>query len=176
MRFRKDSKTPAAVELFIKSAQRHLGYVVDLGGRNMFGQKVGYDAQPWAGAFVDVVAREAGLKLPSFTYTPAALAEFIRSGNFSREARPGSVAVYNFSSNVGHAADQFSMPHCGLVIDVREFETTGRFVTVEGNTEGTGVYQKKDGVHQKIRSINDVVMFCHPNFEGPQRPARVISV
>jgi hypothetical protein len=166
MRLRKDKKTPAAVELFIKSAQRHLGYVVDLGGRNMFGQKVGYDAQPWSGAFVDVVAREAGLKLPSFVYTPAALAEFIRQGNFSREARPGSVAIYNFSSNVGNAADPFCMPHCGIVTDVREFLGTGRFITIEGNTEGTTNYTKKDGVHQKIRSINEVLVFCHPNFDG----------
>lgn len=166
MRFRKDKKTPAAVELFIKSAQRHLGYVVDLGGRNMFGQKVGYDAQPWSGAFVDVVARDAGLQLPSFVYTPSALAEFLRSGNFSREARPGSVAIYNFSSNVGHAADPFSMPHCGIVTDVREFLETGRFITIEGNTEGTTTHTKKDGVHQKIRSINEVLVFCHPNFDG----------
>lgn len=167
MRFRKRPDTAAAAELFMKTAQQYLGYSVDLGGRNIFGQKVGYDAQPWAGAFVDVCAREAGLQLPSFVYTPAALAEFIRSGNFSREARPGSIAIYNFSSNVGAAASAFSSPHCGIVIDVREFESTGRFVSIEGNTEGTGVYQKKDGVHQKIRSVNDVVIFCHPNFDGP---------
>jgi hypothetical protein len=169
MRFRKRPDTAAAAELFTKTAQQYLGYTVDLGGRNMFGQKVGYDSEPWAGAFVDVVAREAGLELPSFVYTAAALAEFIRSGNFSREARPGSIAIYNFSSNVGVAASAFSSPHCGIVTDVREFQETGRFITVEGNTEGTTTYTKKDGVHQKIRSINDVVIFCHPNFEGPQR-------
>lgn len=165
MNLRKKKDPAAAAELFIKSAQQYLGYTADLGGRNIFGQKVGYDARPWAGAFIDVCAKDAGLELPSFVYTPAALAEFIRDGNFSREARPGSIAIYNFSSNVGQAADQFGMPHCGIVIDVREFLGTGRFVTVEGNTEGAGVYQKKDGVHQKMRSINDVVIFCHPKFD-----------
>jgi hypothetical protein len=169
MRFRKRPNTAAAAELFMKTAQQYLGYTVDLNGRNLFGQKVGYDSEPWAGAFVDVVAREAGLELPSFVYTSAALAEFIRSGNFSREARPGAIAIYNFSSNVGAAASAFSSPHCGIVTDVREFQETGRFITVEGNTEGTTTYTKKDGVHQKVRSINDVVIFCHPNFEGPQR-------
>lgn len=164
LRKRQEDATAAAVGLFIKTAQQYLGYTVDLGGRNIFGQKVGYDAQPWAGAFVDVCAKEAGLQLPSFTYTPAALAEFIRDGNFSREARPGSIAIFNFSSNVGHAADAFGMPHCGIVVDVREFETTGRFITVEGNTEGTTTFTKKDGVHQRIRTINDVVVFCHPKF------------
>ena len=164
MNLRKKKDPAAAAELFIKTAQQYLGYTVDLGGRNIFGQKVGYDAQPWAGAFIDVCAKEAGLQLPSFVYTPAALAEFIRDGNFSREARPGSVAIYNFSSNVGHAADTFGMPHAGIVVDVREFSSTGRFIAVEGNTEGTTTYTKKDGVHQRIRTINDVVVFCHPTW------------
>jgi hypothetical protein len=163
---RKKKDPAAAAELFIKTAQQYLGYVVDLGGRNIFGQKVGYDSRQWAGAFIDVCAKDAGLQLPSFVYTPAALAEFIRQGNFSREARPGSIAIYNFSSNVGHAADAFGMPHAGIVVDVREFQTTGRFIAVEGNTEGTTTYTKKDGVHQRIRTINDVVIFCHPNFDG----------
>jgi hypothetical protein len=150
----------------MKTAQRYLGYSSDLGGRNIFGQKVGYDSRPWAGAFVDVVAREAGLTLPSFTYTPSALAEFIRQGNFSREARPGSIAIFNFSSNTGHTADTFGMPHCGIVIDVREFGETGKYVTVEGNTTGASKFQTKDGVHQKIRSINETTLFCHPEFDG----------
>lgn len=166
MKFRKDQQTPAALELFIKSAQQHLGYTAEQLGRNKFGARVGYDAQPWAGAFVDVVAREAGLKLPSFTYTGAALAEFIRSGNFSRVPAAGSIAIFNFSSNVGHAADQFSMPHCGIVTDVREFESSGRFVTIEGNTAGASVHQNKDGVYQKVRSINEVLVFCHPMTHG----------
>jgi hypothetical protein len=164
LRKKKDPAT--AAELFIKTAQQYLGYVVDLGGRNIFGQKVGYDSRQWAGAFIDVCAKDAGLQLPSFVYTPSALAEFLRQGNFSREARPGSIAIYNFSSETGHAADAFGMPHAGIVVDVREFKSTGRFITVEGNTEGAGVYQKKDGVHQRIRTINDVVIFCHPNFDG----------
>ena len=168
MNLRKKKDPAAAAELFIKTAQQYLGYTVDLGGRNIFGQRVGYDAQPWAGAFIDVCAKEAGLQLPSFTYTAAALAEFLRQGNFSREARPGSIAIYNFSSNVGHAADAFGMPHAGIVVDVREFSSTGRFIAVEGNTEGTTTYTKKDGVHQRIRTINDVVIFCHPNFNGVQ--------
>lgn len=162
MKFRKKPDLEAELQLFIKTAQQYLGYAAEQIGRNIFGEKVGYNSQPWAGAFIDVCAREAGLELPSFVYTPAALAEFIRSGNFSREARPGSIAIYNFSSNIGHAASAFSMPHCGIVVDTREFQETGRFATIEGNTEGTGVHQKKDGVHQRIRSINDVVIFCHP--------------
>ena len=165
MKLRKKPDLEAELQLFIKSAQQYLGYTADLVGRNMFGEKVGYNAQPWAGAFIDVCAREAGIELPSFVYTPAALAEFIRSGNFSREARPGSIAIFNFSSDTGHAASAFSQPHCGIVVDVREFQETGRFATIEGNTEGMSVHQKKDGVHQRIRNINDVVIFCHPKIK-----------
>jgi hypothetical protein len=175
VRFRKRQDPAAAAELFIKSAQRYLGYSPDLGGRNIFGQKVGYDSVPWSGAFIDVIAREAGLTLPSFTYTPAALADFVRSGNFSRDPRPGSIAIYNFSSNTGHAADQFSMPHCGIVIDVREFSETGKYVTVEGNTTGASKFQTKDGVHQKIRTINETVLFCHPVFETGERRSQTFN-
>ena len=160
--FRKSPGPAAAVELFIKTAQQHLGYAAEQLGKNKFGVRVGYDSQPWAGAFVDVCAREAGLKLPSFTYTGAALAEFIRSGNFSRVPQIGDIAIYNFSSNVGHAADAFGMPHCGIVTDVREFSETGKFITIEGNTVGSTVHQQKDGVYQKVRSINDVILFCNP--------------
>lgn len=172
--FIKKKDPAAAAELFIKTAQQHLGYTSDQLGKNKFGARVGYDSQPWSGAFIDVCAREAGLNISSFVYSAAGLAEFIRAGDFSREARPGSIVIYNFSSNVGHAADAFNMPHCGIVTDVREFSETGKFVTVEGNTEGSTSNQKKDGVHQRIRTINEVLLFCHPNFEqdaanGPRR-------
>jgi hypothetical protein len=170
MNLRKKTPPSAAAQLFIKTAQQYLGYTSDLGGRNMFGQKVGYDSAPWAGAFIDVVAREAGLKnVPSFTYTPAAMAECIRAGNFSRVPRPGSIAVFNFPSKVSSSSDAFNSPHCGIVTNTKEFLTTGRFVTVEGNTEGSTAYTKKDGVHQKIRSINDVVFFFDPAAGGDHK-------
>ena len=166
MKLRKDPGISAAAELLIKTAQRYLGYTAEQLGKNKFGAKVGYDSQPWGGAFIDVCAREASLKLPAFTSTSAALAEFIRSGNFTRSPEPGSIAIYNFSSNVGHAADPFGQPHCGVVTDVREFQQTGRFIAVEGNTTGSTVHQQKDGVYQKVRSINDVILFCLPQRPG----------
>jgi len=164
--FRKRPNPGAAAALLVKIAQKYLGYTSDLGGKNIFGQRVGYDSQPWGGAFVEVCLREAGLKGPSFVYTPAALADYIRDGNFSREPRPGSIALFNFSSNTGHAADPFGMMHCGVVTDIREFELSGRFITIEGNTEGSTTFSKRDGVHQKVRTINDVVIFCHPAAAG----------
>ena len=161
---KKELQHAAAVELFISNARNYLGYTSELLGRNMFGQKVGYDSVPWSGAFIDVVARESNVRLPSFTYTPSALAECIRAGNFERVPEPGDIAIFNFSSSTGHSSSVFGMPHCGIVTDVREFSSTGKFVTVEGNTEGGSKHLTKDGVHQKIRSITDVVLFCRPGF------------
>lgn len=164
MRFKKTPGPGPHVELFVATAQKYLGYNSELLGRNIFGQRVGYDAGPWSGAFIDVVAREAHLKIPSFVYTAAGLAECIRLGFISRAPEIGDVAIYNFSSTTGHDAGPFSMPHCGIVTDVQEFKKTGRFITVEGNTEGGSKHLTKDGVHQKIRHVTDVVIFCRPAF------------
>lgn len=162
MKLRKDSGISATAELFIKNAQQHLGYTAEQLGKNKFGARVGYDSQPWAGAFVDVCARAAGIRGPSFTYTAAALAEYFRDGLLFRDPRPGDVAVFNFSSNVGHAADAFGMPHCGIVTDVREFQNSGKFITIEGNTVGSTTHQQKDGVHQKVRHVSEILGFCRP--------------
>ncbi len=164
MKFRKTPGPGPHVELFISNAQKYLGYTAENLGRNMFGAKVGYDSQPWSGAFIDVVARESDLNFPSFVYSAAGLAECIRSGAISRVPQPGDIALFNFSSNVGHAASAFSMPHCGIVTDVQEFASTGRFITVEGNIDGGTKHLTKDGVHQKIRHVTDVVIFCRPAF------------
>jgi hypothetical protein len=164
MRFKKTPGPGPHVELFITNAQRYLGYSSEMLGRNMFGQKVGYDSGPWSGAFVDVVARESQVDIPSFVYSAAGLAECIRSGAISRAPKPGDIAIYNFSSISGHEPDPFGMPHCGIVTDVQEFTKSGRFVTVEGNTGGPGQLSTKDGVHQKIRHVTDVVIFCRPAF------------
>lgn len=152
------------MELFVTNAQKYLGYSSEMLGRNMFGQKVGYDSGPWSGAFIDVVARESQVNIPSFVYSAAGLAQCIRSGAISRAPKVGDIAIYNFSSISGYEPDPFGMPHCGIVTDVQEFMKSGRFVTVEGNTGGPGQLSTKDGVHQKIRHVTDVLIFCRPAF------------
>jgi len=172
MRFKKTPGPGPHVELFITTAQKYLGYSSEILGRNMFGQKVGYDTGPWSGAFVDVVARESQVNIPSFVYSAAGLAECIRTGAVSRAPRPGDIAIFNFSSMSGHDADPFGPPHCGIVTDVQEFTKSGRFVTVEGNTGGPGQLSTKDGVHQKIRHVTDVVIFCRPAFTNGKLRSR----
>lgn len=158
--------SPVAVDAFIATARKYVGYKSELLGRTSFGERVGYESTVWSGAFIDVVARESGLDLPSFVYSPAALAEFKRSGLLRSKPQPGDLAIYNFASITSTNPSNFAAPHCGLVVDTREFKTNGRFLTIEGNVTGSTSYQQFDGVHQRIRYTTDVVAFCRPaNFE-----------
>lgn len=154
------------VDAFIKTARKYVGYKSDLGGRNVFGERVGYDSTVWSGAFIDVIARESGLDLPSFVYSPAALAEFTRKKLTARKPQVGDIAIFNFASSSTTNGHQFAAPHVGIVVDIRELTSDGRFLTIEANTAGSTSYQQFDGVHQKIRYTTDVVTFCRPaNFE-----------
>lgn len=155
-----------AIDAFIATARKYVGYKSDLGGRNIFGERVGYDSTVWSGAFIDVIARESGLDLPSFVYSPAALAEFFRRGQLRKKPQPGDIAIFNFSSTTVLNGSSFAAPHIGLVVDTRELTSNGRFLTIEGNVTGSTSYQAFDGVHQKIRYTTEVVTFARPaNFE-----------
>ena len=149
-------------DALIATARKYVGYKSDLGGRNIFGERVGYDATVWSGAFIDVIARESGLDLPSFTYSPAALAEYLRNGLVTKSPQPGDIAIFNFSSITTINGSNFAAPHVGLVVDTRELTSNGRFLTIEGNVTGSTSYQQFDGVHQKIRYVTDVAVFCRP--------------
>lgn len=146
----------------IAVARKYIGYRSELLGRTSFGERVGYDATVWSGAFIDVIARESGLHIPSFVYSPAALAEFIRSDLVTKNPRPGDIAIFNFASITTEKPSIFAAPHVGLVVDTRELTSNGRFLTIEGNVTGSSSYQQFDGVHQKLRHATDVVIFCRP--------------
>lgn len=166
--FRNDK--PAAREKFIQAAKNYLGYVAGPMLRNQFGERVGYNSQPWAGAFIDVVARDCGLRLPSLVQTAAGLAELINNGLVRSRPRPGDLVFFGFPSE--NAASAFAMPHVGIVTDVREYKSTGRFLTIEGNVRPANAKfgQDTDGVHQRVRYRGDVLVFVSPKFNGgPQR-------
>lgn len=175
MIFKRGQNKDAARDHFLSIVQSHLGYQAELLGRNKFGQRVGYDSQPWSGAFIDVCLRDAGIRenFPSFVSTSAAAAETFRQGNFSRTPQRGDIVIFNFSSNVGHAASPFNQPHCGVVIDTRELESTGRFVTIEGNIGGPSpATSNVDGVHQKVRHVNDVMVVHRSSFNEKSSAGR----
>ena len=162
--FRNDK--PARALEFIQAAKNYLGYVAGPMLRNQFGERVGYNSQPWAGAFIDVVARECGLHLPSMVQTAAGLAELINNGLVRSRPRPGDLVFFAFPSE--NAASAFAMPHVGIVIDTREYKQTGKFLTVEGNVRPANAKfgQDTDGVHQRVRYQGDVLAFVRPKFNG----------
>lgn len=174
--FKSKKLTAARRELFLSTASKYVGYTSGPLMTNAFGQRVGYDSQPWAGAFIDVVARECGLLIPACTYTGNGLAEFIKSGLLVRNPLPGDLVFFNFSSE---ANSSFAMLHIGLVTDVKEWKTTARFLTVEGNvSSGLRYNEQKDGVFNKVRHAGDVLAFVRPaelkRFSGV-RPGQLLT-
>lgn len=165
--------TPARTkrEQFVSTVKSYVGYQANAGLRNQFGAMVGYDGLPWAGAFIDVTAREVSVKLPACVQTASALAEFIRDGQLRTKPLPGDIVF--FAAAEEFAASAFEMPHVGVVVDVREFHLTGKFLSVEGNTRGGNpkfAATQMDGVYQRIRHSTEVLAFARPlEFEGAAR-------
>jgi hypothetical protein len=96
--------------------------------------------------------------------TASGLAELINNGLMRSTPRPGDLVFFAFPSE--NAASAFAMPHVGIVIDVREYKSTGRFLTVEGNTRPANAKygQDTDGVHQRVRYQGDVLAYIRPKF------------
>lgn len=153
---------------FVALVKSYVGYQANAGLRNQFGATVGYDGAPWAGAFIDVAARAVSVKLPSCVQTASALAEFIRNGQLRTKPLPGDIVF--FAAAEEFAASAFEMPHVGVVVDVREFHLTGKFLSVEGNTRSGNpkfASTEMDGVYQRIRHSTEVLAFARPEeFEG----------
>ena len=167
----KRQSLPDAASLLVRIAKSHIGFQAGPGSRSRFGEAVGYNSQPWAGSFVDVCAREAGLQIPACVQTASAIAEFLRNGQVQSRPLPGDIVFFNFSS----AASAFGMPHCGIVTDVREYATTGKFLSVEGNIDnGHPRYEfdYRDGVYQRVRHQTDVLMFARV---APQLPDKLLT-
>jgi hypothetical protein len=148
---------------FIASAENYLGYTARADGTNVFGETVGYNGKaiPWDGAFIDVVAREVGLPLPAFVYTPQALSNYIRNGRLYLTPKRGDIAFFETST-----ITDFGPPHVGIVIDASRFATDGVFTTIEaqvshGLPRGSAL---NDGVYKRARSKLDTIGFARPNF------------
>lgn len=163
------------INRFLETASSYLGYQAGPMMRTVFGERVGYNNQPWAGSFIDVVAREAGLHLPSCTYSSTALSAMLSDGRQRMHPQPGDLAFFNFPSE--NAGSPFAMPHVGIVTDVREFVKTGRFATIEGNTRSTNPKMNPgiDGVFNRVRHGRDVIAFIRPRAQKkPSRPGQLL--
>jgi Putative peptidoglycan binding domain len=162
------------LEVFLSKALSYPGHRAMANMVSGFGEKVGYGSNPWSGAFIDVVTREAGLttrNVPAMVYTPQALAEFARRNTLYQRPKPGDIAFFAFAGE--GARTMFDMPHVGIVTDTSRFSATGLFQVLEAQTS-TGLprgNQDPSGVYLRVRSAQDVIGFGRPDF----RPERSLS-
>lgn len=159
------------LELFLSKALAYQGHRAQANMVSGFGEKVGYGSNPWAGSFIDVVAREAGLttrNVPAMVYTPAALAEFVKRNTLYQRPQRGDIAFFAFPGEGSRT--MFDMPHVGIVVETSRFASTGMVQVLEAQTS-TGLprgNQDPTGVYLRVRSAQDFIGFGRPNF-GPKK-------
>ena len=154
------------LERFLECALAYQGHRANANLVSGFGEKVGYGSQPWAGSFIDVVAREAGLLLPACVQTNSAIAEFLRAGRIRTTPKRGDLAFFAFAGE--GSGSPFEMPHIGIVTDVSRYSQTGSFQVLEAQTSSglpRGI-PDANGVFLRVRNQNDVLMFARPDYRA----------
>jgi uncharacterized protein (TIGR02594 family) len=136
------------VEKFIEVAKAELGYIEGPADNQTKYQKA---KQPWCGAFVNWCAKQAGVKIPNCTYTPAGATAFMDKNAWTlaevADPQPGDIVFFDFP---GDALDRIS--HVGIVIANNR---NGTVTTIEGNTSPDKKGDQRNGgeVCQKIRAF-----------------------
>jgi len=157
----------------IEIAQAEIGYIEGPADNQTKYQK---PKQAWCGAFVNWVAKSAGVKIPNCTYTPAGAVAFMDKKRWQDAAsatpEPGDIVFFDFP---GDALDRIS--HVGIVI---ANNGDGTVTTIEGNTSSDKKGDQRNGgeVCRKIRAYKKknrgklkpslavaIVGFGKPNFK-----------
>lgn len=154
----------AAQTRFLDETRSHLGYRPRPGGISEFAIRTGYKGEsiPWSGSFVDCVARDAGIVIPSCVYSSSGLGEFVASRRAHTDPQPGDIVFYSFPTGA-----QFGMPHVGIVMACDEYMQTGTFLAIEANVN-PGLpkgHADRDGIYERVRYRDDVIMFGRPDFD-----------
>ena len=152
---------------FLRLARSHLGYQCRPGNNSTFGGLTGYQGLPWDGSFIDVVAHEASLRLPSCVYPTSGLAEFIKLRRWRAKPQPGDIVFFTFSTG-----DDFGSSHVGIVSDVTDWQRLGRVRVIEANVN-SGLPKASpvnDGVYERTRYTSEILGFGRPDFSG--QPAK----
>ena len=156
---------PTASELrerFINKALEYTGYEATNGMENIFGQRRGLDGKPWNGIFIDVVAGEAGVRLPvAHTVSTVALGFYLGRGFFHVRPRRGDIVFLQMST-----ASEFGSPHIGIVLDTSRHATDGIIQTVEGMTASGNRRQANtpNGVYTRTRHQTEVIGYGRPKY------------
>lgn len=158
---------------FLEEARSHLGYKTRPGGVSDFGQTVGYAGHdiPWDGAFIDVIARNAGVVIPACVQTGSGLAEFAMSRRVRLTPAPGDIVFFSFP-----ATGMWGQPHVGIVTDPGlggglDMQT-GYFRTIEAQVSSGLPRASADrvGIFERTRWVHEVIAFARPDFKA--RPGR----
>ena len=135
------------LDKFLNVAQSEIGYIEGPADNQTKYQKAN---QAWCGAFVNWCAKQAGIKIPNCTYTPAGATAFMdkNAWELAQEAdpKPGDIVFFDFP---GDALDRIS--HVGIVVSNNG---NGTVTTIEGNTSPDKKGDQRNGgeVCQKIRA------------------------
>ena len=148
------------VEKFIEVAKAELGYIEGPQDNETKYQKA---KQPWCGAFVNWCAKQAGVKIPNCTYTPAGATAFMDKNAWTlaevADPQPGDIVFFDFP---GDALDRIS--HVGIVISNNG---NGTVTTIEGNTSPDKIraFKKKNRGKVKPSLPVFIVGFGRPKFK-----------
>lgn len=136
------------LEKFLEIAQAEIGYIEGPADNETKYQK---PKQPWCGAFVNWCAKQAAIKIPNCTYTPAGATAFMDKNAWTlaqvADPQPGDIVFFDFP---GDALDRIS--HVGIVISNNG---NGTVTTIEGNTSPDKKGDQRNGgeVCKKIRAF-----------------------
>lgn len=125
-------------ESFVDGALNNVGTKARPGSLTEFGRRVGYYSSTisWAGAFVDCVACDSDVAIPSCVYPPSGLAEFIFMNRWRSDPEPGDIVFYTFSTR---PEDPFGTPHIGIVVDTDAWKKEQYFMAVEADIQNSVV-------------------------------------
>lgn len=135
------------LDKFLEVAAGEVGYIEGPADNETKYQKAN---QPWCGAFVNWVAKQAGVKIPDCTYTPAGAKAFAEAkrwqGIAEAEPMPGDLVFFDFPND---SLDRIS--HIGIVERVKD---NGIVVCIEGNTASDTKGDQRNGgqVCRKVRA------------------------
>jgi hypothetical protein len=162
----KISRASKQAALLITEAEKYIGYTAPFQQADMFSQTVGQPGIPWAGAFLDVVIKRAGLVCASHVLTASILARYMSENRIYKNPRPGDIVFFEPSSD--SSTIPFGQPHVGLVTDVEHFTKHGMFQCIEGQTD-SGLPKgnsSKNGVYRRTRYVYEVLAFARPKLSA----------
>ena len=135
------------LDKFLEVAKAELGYIEGPADNETKYQK---PKQAWCGAFVNWCAKQAEVKIPNCTYTPAGATAFMDKNAWTlaeqADPQPGDIVFFDFP---GDALDLISL--VGIVI-INNGD--GTVTKIEGNTSPDKKGDQRNGgeVCQKVRA------------------------